>query len=82
MPGLMRKARFLYVGYGDDTELSANLFQVLNKDDGSWTPIFSGTLACKGSAGKNSWRDGHCALLDSHRKYPKLPFFFSLTESC
>ncbi|KAF8501650.1 CNH domain-containing protein [Russula emetica] len=40
--------------------------KVLNKDDGSWTPILSGLLACKDSAGKNSWRDGHCALLDSH----------------
>ncbi|KAI0280767.1 CNH domain-containing protein [Russula aff. rugulosa BPL654] len=23
-------------------------------------------LACKDSAGKNSWKDGHCALLESH----------------
>lgn len=39
---------------------------VLNKDDESWTLILSGMLVCKGSSGKNSWRDGHCALLDSH----------------
>jgi hypothetical protein len=70
----MRKARFLYVGYNDDAELSADLFQVLNKDDGSWTLILSGMLACKDSAGKNSWRDGHCALLNSHCKQPTLPF--------
>jgi hypothetical protein len=65
---------------GDDAEFSADLFQVLNKDDGSWTLILSGMLACKDSAG-NSWRDGHCALLDSHCKQPTLSFF-PWTESC
>jgi hypothetical protein len=38
---------------------------VLNKDD-TWTPIYSGTLACKDFDDKNSWRDGCGALLDSH----------------
>jgi hypothetical protein len=51
------------------------VFQVLNKDDDSWTPIRYGMLAIK-DGGKSSWRDGRCALLDSHceqlRHHPSL----------
>ncbi len=65
----------------DDAELLADLFQVLNKNDESWTPILSGMLASKDSGGKNSWRDGHCALLDSHCKQPA-PSSFPWIDSC